>query len=146
MSKLMRRFLLGVGLLCCGVLTAHAADEPFVGVWDGTAGDPRVDEQWRITHVNGKWAVSGFYFWNAKGVAEDSSRVAGTLAGKFESVNPRVENGALKFTQNFDPKPIAGWADNVEIEATASGRTIVFKNRFVSGVKLEMAGKAGDCK
>lgn len=146
MSKLVMRFLLGIVLLCGGVLPAHAADEAFVGVWDGTAGDPRVDEQWRISHVNGKWAVNGFYYWNAHGVAEDSSRVAGALAGKFESVNSRIENGTLKFTQNFDPKPIASWADNVDIDATTSGRTIVFKSKFVSGVKLEQARKATDCR
>lgn len=125
---------------------ALAADEAFTGTWDGTAGDPRVDEQWRITNVNGVWAVNGYYFWNARGVAEDPARVAGALAGTFQGAGVKQENGVLRFTQKFNPKPIPGWADDVDIEARAGGNTITFKNRFVSGVKLERAGKAGDCR
>lgn len=132
--------------LCFPAFQAHAAGEAFAGTWDGTAGDKRVDEQWRISNVNGKWAVSGYYYWSPQGVAEDGGRTAGALAGKFEGANVRLENGALKFTQKFSPKPIANWADDVEIEAQVARDTVTFRNRWVSGVKLERARKAADCR
>jgi hypothetical protein len=129
MRRLMVRMLF-VMVAVCSTISATYAQEKFVGEWDGTAGDPRVDEQWRITHVEGKWAVFGYYFWNAQGVAEDATRTAGDLAGQFRGRDVRVEGGTLRFTQTFNPKPIPSWADRATIEAVVNGDRITFKNQW----------------
>ena len=141
MKKQIALSLLGLLLLTSTyqgyALSAVSDNESFVGEWNGTAGDQRVDEQWRISHVNGKWAVFGYYFWNEKGVADNQKRTAGDLAGRFKGVNVKVEDGTLKFTQTFDEKPIGDWADTTNIEAQVKGDTITFKNQYVSDVKLK---------
>jgi hypothetical protein len=140
MERLMVRALFVVTMLCSVLSLTYAQDERFVGEWDGTAGDPRVDEQWRITHVGDKWAVFGYYFWNAKGVAEDGKRTAGELAGEFKGQNVRLVEGTLKFTQKFNPKPFSSWADNTDIDARVAGDTITFTNKYVkTGVELVRA-------